>query len=176
MRISFASSPFPVSVDACRGSGDWSWCFWVVQVFLPVERRILELKIFCIWHFHVFQFVHVHVSCLVCDVRLFFCCSRRYSFPRVAMDFMFVFCHHAVSVGTAASSTNSSTKIKGTRIRMYLCSLVGCLCDVVLNGVCRAVLKVVRRSMFNQYSASNSSQEISQNTAASILRHFLEGF
>ena len=32
--ISFASSPFPVSVDACRGSGDWSWCFWVVQVFL----------------------------------------------------------------------------------------------------------------------------------------------
>ena len=38
MRISFASSPFPVSVDACRGSGDWSWCFWVVQVFLPVVR------------------------------------------------------------------------------------------------------------------------------------------
>ena len=165
MRISFASSPFPVSVDACRGSGDWSWCFWFVQVFLPVVGKIPRLKIFCIQHLHVFQFVHVHVSCLVCDVRLFFCCSRRYSFPRVAMDFMFVFCLHAVSVGSVASSTNSSTKIKDTRIRMYLCSLVGCLCDVVLNGVCRAVLKVVRRSMFNQYSASNYSQSISQNTA-----------
>ena len=131
-------------------------------------RVITQAQKFCIQHPHVFQFVHVHVSCLVCNVRLFFCCSRRYSFPRVAMDFMFVFCHHAVSVGPVASSTNSSTKIKGTRIRTYLCSLVGCLCDVVLNGVCRAVLKVVRRSMFNQYSASNSSQEISQNIAVHV--------
>ena len=143
------------------------FCLWLGE--------ISRAEIFCIQHPHVFQFVHVHVSCLVCDVRLFFCCSR-FSDLRVAMEFMFVFCLHAVSVGPFASSTNSSTKIKATRIRMYLCSLVGCLCDVVLNGVCRAVLKVVRRSMFNQYSASNSSQEISQNTAASILRHFLEGF
>ena len=146
------------------GCAGVSACGWVIT----------QAQNFCIQHPHVFQFVHVHVSCLVCDVRLFFCCSR-FSDLRVAMEFMFV-CHHAVSVGPFASSTNSSTKIKATRIRMYLCSLVGCLCDVVLNGVCRAVLKVVRRSMFNQYSASNSSQEISQNTAASILRHFLEGF
>ena len=52
---------------------------------------------FGIQHRHVFQFVHVHVSCLVCGVRLFFCCSR-FSDLRVAMEFMFV-CHHAVSVG-----------------------------------------------------------------------------
>ena len=44
--ISFASSPFPVSVDACRGSGDWSWCFWVVQVFLPVVGWSPRLKFF----------------------------------------------------------------------------------------------------------------------------------
>ena len=46
MRISFASSPFPVSVDACRGSGDWSWCFWVMQVFLPVVGWSPRLKNF----------------------------------------------------------------------------------------------------------------------------------
>ena len=46
MRISFASSPFPVSVDACRGSGDWSWCFWFVQVFLPVVGRPPSTKFF----------------------------------------------------------------------------------------------------------------------------------
>ena len=156
-------SPFFRSMSV-GDPGDWSWWFWLVQVFLPVVGRIPRLKIFCIRHLHVFQFIHVHVSC---DVHLFFCCSR-YSCPRVAMEFIFVFCHLAVSVGPLASSTNSSTKIKATRIRMYLCSLVGCLCGMVLNGVCRAVLKVVRRSMFNQYSASNSSQEISQNTAVHV--------
>ena len=173
--ISFASSPFPVSVDACRGSGDWSWCFWFVQVFLPVVGLPPSPKFF--------------VFGTPTSSSLFTCMSPALSamcacFFVALVDIRFRVLRWILCLCVFMPSPWVRWLVqrivvrrsKSQRIRMYLCSLVGCLCDVVLNGVCRAVLKVVRRSMFNQYSASNSSQEISQNTAASILRHFLEGF
>ena len=53
-----------------------------------------------------------------------------------------------------------------------------CLCDVVLGGVCRAILKVVRRSMFVQsvFSFKFFAGDISKYSSACILRHFLEEF